>query len=290
MINRLIPAAITIFWLVMTGALVRTEFFPKPVEPVPLQQVMDLVFQRETKLEKFGAFYRGQELGILEISASPPPNAATSRQPTIRKISLNGNLNLQSFGFNARLRMNPVWAEFDTDYHIKNFEIDAGIVSRHYEDFNVKLTGSGDTPRLRLEFTTFTKSVPRTVTAEGDAASLVTAMAQEFGFAQVGLINSALKMATTSPQNATGGMTPPVVSSYRSQLDVQGIRQPMYVIETRSGDHLWVKIWVSRIGEIVLIASSAELELRNVNMYPSATTLSDGLEQQQTGRLVLPPP
>jgi hypothetical protein len=278
MINRLIPAAITIFWLVMTATLVRTEFFPKPVEPVPLQQIVALVFDRGTNSEKFTAYYREHELGTLEITATQPRGTTGSGHSKPRKISLTGNLDLKSFGINARLRLNPVMAEIDANNNIQDFIIDAGIVARQLDDINVKLTGNGNDPRMRLEYTTNPNKWPRTITAEGDAASLVTAMAQELGFAQVGLVNSFLKMATQSPPHTAPGMAAPVISGYRSQLEVQGVLQPMYLIEARSSDHLWTKIWVSRLGEIVLIESSAELGLRNVNMYPSATNLPGVLD------------
>jgi len=281
MTNRIIPALITAFWLVMTGALVWTELFPPPVEPVPTQEIVDLIFEQPQREENFIVQYRDAELGVLRLIIREPvsPSDATRTDTGVeapevaRVMGLNGNLALLPFGLDSYLRLN-LWTSFDKDNEMKKFRLQAGL-KRRDQDTQVTLTGIGGDPRLMLEYTFGQSENRQTMRMAGDAITLVQAMSHEIGLAKFGVVNMLLSMAQgAAPHPETAGSIIPAVavSSYKSTLKVQDVNQPMYVIEGKTGEEFWVKLWVDKTGEIILFESSAEINLRNAALFPSSTT------------------
>jgi hypothetical protein len=265
--NRLIPTAITVFWLVMTGLLVRTEYFPRPAEPVPMEQVLDQVFTTENPTNRFSVLYRDSELGWLDLILGPSKNS-----PGLREVEVNSTLDLKPFGPDARLRLGPLRVTVDKQYNVQDFSLQSTFRPRKANDVTITLDGKGNDPKLRFSYTTGRAPGQRTISAEGEARTLVNAMVAELGLSQFGMINTFLNMASSGGGQGTSAMLPPpTVTSYRSSLTVQGVRQPMYVIEAKSSAELWTKAWISKSGQIVLVESSADLHLRNVEIYPSET-------------------
>jgi hypothetical protein len=122
---RLAAGAIILFWLVMTGLLVRTECFPGTSDllPVPPGRLFTLMFLHEQASDL--VLFRDQErLGDLHLQPHRfPPSAGPARN----LLTLNGSTILNLPGLETRHLTFRANLEIDDQSAVRHFEFTATV-------------------------------------------------------------------------------------------------------------------------------------------------------------------
>jgi hypothetical protein len=262
MIGRILATMIVVFWLLMTGALVHLEYFPKPlrVSEVPPELVLRKIFNNPDS-PGMNIYYHGTLLGFCKIDFTPlsgntelPANSdiAPSRYRVQSEVTLTPNTTTIPY----RIRV------VGDSYFNAQFEM---------ESFHLRSTiGEG-----RLE-------------VRGDAASKKVMLdlemgelrdRREFDFRRIQAagLSGAIGLPGLSGFGFIGGApvgpgapgTTPTTRIYLADLRVGEAPLRSYLVESRFDETLWSKMWVSQRGEILKIETSVGVTMLQNSLAPN---------------------
>lgn len=142
---RALALAIILFWVTMTGMLVRSEFFGGAAGQiaVPPAHVFKQIFLHEQPSDL--AFYRQrQRLGLFHVQPRrDPPNAANGAS---HALMINGGSTLDLFGLpNERVILRAT-VELDTQQAVRHFEVFASVREPRQKDPSLGITFDGAPP------------------------------------------------------------------------------------------------------------------------------------------------
>ncbi len=268
MINKLISGLIVLFWVVMTSWLVRLEYFPAKRNVVPTRDVLDLVFaDKQQQRQNFIVFFQGREMGVMDLDIDPRldfDRRHTPRNLTRYVVATASHMDLKKFGHNVRLML-TTHNRLTADYEIESYDVTGRIGSDV-----LRVNGSTTNDQVNVEYRFGGRRGRYTIDLKDQNSDSLNGLLAQAGMPQLGLLSSVLGLAL-NPATQPGSFKP-ATTGYTSQLVIQGVKQPMFVIESKAGDHLWAKLWISRAGEIILFETSAELVLKNSMLFPAEDT------------------
>ena len=122
---RLVAAAILLFWLVMTGLLVRTECFPggSDLLPVPPNKLFMLMFLHE-EASDLVLFQDRERLGNLQLQ---PHRFPASAGPARDLLTINGSTLLHLPGLDSQHLTFRANLELDDQNAVRHFELTSTI-------------------------------------------------------------------------------------------------------------------------------------------------------------------
>ncbi len=247
MMGRITAAVVVIFWLVMTGALVRLEFFPEPigVNEVPPELVLRKIFNNPDS-PGLNVFYHGSPLGFCKVEFTPiftTTNEVPAR-PTSYRVQSELTLTVQG-GFPAnRIRLIGD-SYFNSKFEMESFHLRSGFAENRFE---VRGDAASNKVVLDVEFGEF-REHRELEFSRIQGAGLAGAMGVP-GLSSFGLIGGV-------PMGPGGlGMSQPKTRIYLTDLHVGEAKMQAYLIDSRFDDTLWSKLWVSQRGEILKVDTS----------------------------------
>lgn len=258
MAGRVFAGVVTAFWLVMTGALVRVEFFPKTLgtHDVPIERVLQEIFANEAPA-RLNVYYRDEELGFCNVDVTPLYSANRGRRldadakPNAYQVKTDLRIDVEALGTPARLWLKGE-SIFNTRYEIEKFGIVTDVGDNH-----VRIVGEKRTRKVKVDY------------AIGDKRGkheLDFSNTQGAGLANaVGLPGLAgFNFLGTGSGEGEGFTKEPVTRTHLEMLRIGGEPVETYVVESNFDDTTWVKMWVSKNGEILKIDTSLQLTMKSV--------------------------
>ncbi len=256
MAGRVFAGVVVAFWLVMMGALVRVEFFPKALgaHDVPIERVLEDIFANEAPA-RLNVYYRGEKLGFCNVYVTPlykPEDrrrAGAATKPSAYLVNTDLQLEPGAFGMagGLGLRGNNV---FNPRYEIEKLDIVATV-----GDNFVKVVGSERTRKVTIDYLLRDKRGKHELDfSNSQGAGLANAVGLP-GLAGFNFLGSG---------SGEGFSKEPVTRTHLEMLTIGGERVETYVVESNFDDTTWVKMWVSKNGEILTIDTSLQLTMKSV--------------------------
>ncbi len=260
MIGRILATVIVAFWLVMTAALVRSEFFPQhqSVSTVPAELVLRRIFHNPDS-PGLNVYYQGALLGFCKIEFTPlhettelPAGAATA--PT--RYRVQSELTLMAGTLPQRLRV------VGDSYFNHRFEMESFHLRSHLGEGRLDVRGDAQSNKVILEVDWGSFRDRRELDfARIQGAGLAGAIGLP-GLSTFGLIGG----VPVSPGGL--GMTPPTTRVYLADLQLGEAVMRTYLVDARLDDTFWTKMWVSQRGEILRIETSMGVTMVQSSFTP----------------------
>lgn len=151
MFHRLLVSGIVLFWVVMTGLLVRSEL-PGGAgnhTAVPAAHVFKQIFLHEEPSDL--AFYRQrQRLGLFHVQPRHEPKSAAPG--AAHALLISGGSSLDAFGLpNQRVILRAV-VELDAQQAVRRFEVSATVREARQKTPSLGLTFDGAPPAHRYHY------------------------------------------------------------------------------------------------------------------------------------------
>lgn len=250
MVGRILAIIIVTFWLVMTAALVRLEFFPEPlsVSEVPPELVLRKIFHN-TDSPGLNVFYQGAPLGFCKIDFTPLHDATelpagSPIPPTRYRVQSELTLTLATSAFPQRLRLTGD-SYFNSRFEMESFHLRSNIGEGRFE---VRGDSVSNKVVLDMELGEF-RDHRELDFSRIQGAGLAGAVGLP-GLSSFGLIGG----VPVSPGGL--GMAQPTTRIYLTDLHLGEAVMRTYLLDSRLDDSLWSKMWVSQRGEILKIETS----------------------------------
>ncbi len=250
MVGRILATVIVAFWLVMTGALVRLEFFPEPlnVSEVPAELVLRRIFHNSDS-PGLDVYYQGVPLGFCKIEFTPmrdtmelPTGSVTA--PSRYRVQSELTLTLVTGALPHRMRLTGD-SYFNAQFEMESFHLRSNIGEGRLE---VRGDSVSNKVVLDMELGEF-RDHRELDFSRIQGAGLAGAIGLP-GLSSFGLIGG----VPVSPGGL--GMSQPATRIYLTDLHIGEAVMRTYLVESRLDDTLWSKMWVSQRGEILKIETS----------------------------------
>ncbi len=236
---RILVAFIVGFWLVMSALLIRLEVQPEKSNllEVPVSHVLKLMFV-QGQPSNLHILDGGQHIGGLSI------RPGISQDKSLRSLAFSGNLSLRlplverqritwdgALGLNRAFEMNRLHltVAFRESGYTADVSIDPGANRLKYK---ISLAGSD----------IMDSSLP----LDGSGANL--------GLIKLGIDPNVLA-------NLTSNMTVPTMTAKQSELKIRNEKIDAYLVKVWQGDSVVADIYVSQLGQILLVKTPFGLTL-----------------------------
>ena len=232
MLYRLLAATIVIFWLAMTGLLVRKEFWPRDssLREVPVEHVLKMMFAHEEASEL--QLYN-EQAAIGHLRVQPRIRTDDGR----RRLEFSGTLRLALPGVNGRQHV--AWTgeiEMDRELQPQVFRLAVSYRDPAPHTMDLQL----DFPQQQISFETHVDTIlARRATYSLDANG-ASAWLREQGL-DPGLARSL--------QNSRAAAMS--VKARQSSLEVRGEKIETWLITAEQGGQTLFETHVSQLGQIL---------------------------------------
>jgi hypothetical protein len=272
MAGKIFGWLISLFWLTTMLALVRMEFFPPPVVSVPAEEVVRRILSFPES-QSFKVFYRNADIGEARFEVNPLPAPGLSPSDPLAALTAGHrlvtdlNLDLRAVQVPMRVRMD-LSLDMDENHRVDGFRIRGGTTRPR--DLAGGRPGDGNYV-FRLEGSTSSRRAALSFIAGGvvmidrvlDLDRLPEELAQELratpelgAAADIGR----LLTATGRPAGIESSLRDSTTVAL-SQINIEGVVQPAYVITGKLDETLWVRLWVSKAGELLHLDSAPGIGL-----------------------------
>lgn len=255
---RTFLAGIVLFWLVMTGLLVRIELFPgkEDVLPVPVSYVGRLIFlhQQSSTLVLYNP--QRQRLGTMHLDPQHVPAPAGDGFVDNLRSTGEATVNLPGLP-NARMTYNCL-LQLNEAQQLQSFEGTATFHTLKTADspkqrepaWTIKFDG-------RPPLNQFHYLVRQDDTVEKEASGTPAELLADPDLSLFGVDpRTLLEQVQARPGGATGGKEPAgrmAVSAHRGNLHFNGDEIETFVVTARYADSLDTTIHVSQLGQVLLV-------------------------------------
>ena len=232
MLYRLLTATIVLFWLTMTGLLVRRELGPgdSSLRAVPVAHVAKIMFAHEQPSDL--QIYQ-EKLGVGRLQIFPH----LRKEDGQRRIDLSGTLQLVLPGMP---RQRVAWRgglDLDSRLEMQRFQI--GISFRAPDTDTVDLLLEPAANRLTYESRAGNRSIKREYSLDEKG---VIAWLRDQG------IDPAMVMSLHHPRSA-----PLVFKALQSSLAIRGEKVETYLLSAEQGEQTLLEAQVSQLGQILRV-------------------------------------
>lgn len=275
MMGKTFATLIVVFWVTMMGALIRTELWPRSsLGTVSSDEVMRKVFAN-AEPARLSIFYRGQELGYCKVDIDPQfaeddtNVVASTQKPTSYRVRSDIKLKLAAFRVPSSLHLRGD-SHFSPRYEINRFDINTTI-----GDARVRIRGGEDTGKVAAEFDVGDMHERREfdfkqIQGAGLASAVGVPGLANFSFLGGGGLPSTFGTGTGAGDAAAS--TQPSTVVYRDYLRISGTKIRSYLIESKYGDAMWVKMWVDEQGAVLKVDTSIGLRMLDDGLSAGAMT------------------
>ena len=236
MLYRLLTATIVLFWLTMTGLLVRRELGPgdSSLRAVPVAHVAKLMFVHEQPSDL--QIYQ-EKLGVGRLQIFPH----LRKEDGQRRIDLSGTLQVVLPGMP---RQRVAWrGSLDLDSRLETQRFQLGLTFRAPNTDSVELLLEPAAHRLSYETRTGTRSIKRTYSLDEKGAA---AWLRDQG------IDPAMLLSLHNPRSA-----PLVFKALQSSLAIRGEKVETYLLSAEQGGQTLLEAHVSQLGQILRVRTFA---------------------------------
>lgn len=263
--HRSLITGITLFWLVMTGLLLRVELFPERGDllPVPIPYVAKLIFLHQQPSDLV-LYLKKERLGNVHLVpqlAKDPDNPA---HEIVELINCTGAVAVRVPGVpykRATFRLN---GELTRRHELRGFDCAITMHAPQQAPEDV-MTIQFDGRPPRDEYHYFVRRGKLTLKENSGtiAALLDDPDLQVFPFDPRALIDQSIKSA--DGPGATSRMS---LNAHRGTLHFNGEDLETYVVTVRLADALESTIHVSQLGQILAVKTFADYALYDEALTP----------------------
>lgn len=263
MASRIFAACVVAFWVAMMAALVRVEYFPKPMpmDAIPAEQVMRRIF--ESPEQRLNVFYQGEDIGTCMVEVNPVlirPAAGTNElaaaQPQkFYQVKSSVHLNLSMLNLPAHLRMAGN-TQFNSRYEMQSFSIRATL-----GDGRIDLEGDDHSHKVKVQVDMGDVHEKREFDfnqIKGDGLANALGLP---GLSNLGLLGGGLSGSRRTGGGLLAGDFRPRTTTSLAEFNYGGIVQRAYLLESKLDDRLSVKMWVDMSGAILRVETPVGLEM-----------------------------
>jgi hypothetical protein len=269
MVNKVFAGLVIAFWAAMMTALVRLDVFPSSttLETASTERVLKKIFKSPEPI-RLGVYYNNNRIGACRIDLQPvdlnddrPEEMPPGTKADGYRVTSDLKVRLMTFGMPAR-----VWLRGESSLNSKleldHFEFRTSIGDGRAGDGRISVVGDEHVGKVQVSFDYAGMHDERTyafnqVTAAGFAGTVGLPGMASFGALGGGLPGLA------AASSGDGSRPSPVTTTYIDRLEVAGNLQRVYLIYSKVDDQMWTKLWVDDSGQILKLATSIGLEMRN---------------------------
>jgi len=270
MVGKLLATGIVGFWLVMTTALIRLEFFPQPrgAIQVPAELVLRKIFHCDEPTARLNVYYQGQTVGFCKIEFShsammnfgnEPFAVFSADHPAAYRMQSELTLMMTGPGASSRLRL------VGDSFFNSQYEMDSFALKTTFGEGRLDARGDAASNRVQLDYAFGNLRDQRQFDfKQMQGAGLAGAMGLP-GLAGFGGLGGAAAGSGTAKTQI-----------YLTDLREGDLKLRSYLIDSRLDEAVWAKLWVSERGEILKVETSVGVMLlSDVLSQSSATKQSD---------------
>ena len=265
MFHRSLITGIILFWLVMTGLLLRVELFPERGDllPVPIPYIAKLIFVHQQPSDLI-LYLKKERLGNVHLVTQLAKDPEDPSHGIVELVGCTGAVALRLPGVpykRATFRFNT---ELTLRHEMRSFECVTTLYTPQQAPEDVlTIQFDGRPPRDEYHYvihhgTRTDKENSGTVAALLDDPDL-----QVFPFDPRALIKQA--MSSAAGRDAAGRMS---LSAHRGTLHFNGEDLETYVVAIRLADSLESTIHVSQLGQILAVNTFAGYDLYDEALTP----------------------
>lgn len=232
MLYRVFAAAIVLFWITMTGLLLRNEVRPgdSALRAVPVAHVVRMIFQHQQPSD---LNIVSEKLRLGQIHLNPRLDPTTG----LRLLGFKGHL---SFAVPGARRQRVAWdgdLEMDKARAVQRFRL--GFTVHEPAFLHSEIFAWPGENRARLEMRTKNGTLEtREFSLDEEGAREVL---EQFGFDPALLVPSQRPLATPAPR----------VTARQSTFTIHGERIETYRLTVEAGGQTWAECHVDQLGRIV---------------------------------------
>jgi hypothetical protein len=264
---RVAAIAIVLFWLVMTGLLVRLECFPGAADllPVPVSHLFKLMFLHEQPSDLI-LFQDHARIGDFHLQPHRfPPNAGATRN----LLAVTGSMILNLPGFEARHLTFRGAFELDDRDDTRRFELTATV---HDPAQNRLVPPSAPAQPAAPNLVIVFDGEPLRNHYHYAVRSGEAVVAERAGPPATLLDQPELRSLGVSPAVLSGLVQQQAastqVSARRGVLQSKGAEIETYDVTIRQGDTVEATIQLSQLGQILMVQTFAGYTLRDESLAP----------------------
>ena len=258
--NRVFVGFVVVFWAAMMAALVRVEIFPKPtvLDTCPADLVLKKIFANPTpaRLKIYRGKAIGDPIGTFNVDIHPKLNGADlqpGQDPDTYEVSSDLKMRLPIWGVAFWFLTGK--STFNRQLNLEDFDVKMQT-KRGGDTFHIVGSDATKKVKVSLDFGDF-----------HDDRTFDYSEIQSTGFANglgiPGLPDLAFPKDEAELTRSGNGARPHLVTTaYFDRLEIAGSRQRVYLINSKMGDQIWTKIWVSESdGEVLKVSTSLGFEM-----------------------------
>lgn len=258
MIYRILAVSIVLFWLAMTGLLVRSEFFGGAGNPraVPVAHVFKQIFLHEQPSDL--AFYRQrQRLGLFHVQPrrNPPDAAAAYGAP--HALAVNGGSSLDFFGRPDQRVILRATVELDAQQAIRHFEVSATVREPRQKGPSLGIAFDGTPPANRYHYVVRLGDAVQQERSGAPEELLDDPALRAFGFDPQSVLRQAMTQA---------GAAGAAVEARRSTMPFNGEIVDTYLVTFRGMFETTMQI--TEQGQILVIQTGAGYDFYDETITP----------------------
>jgi hypothetical protein len=252
MASKVFAGFIVAFWLTMMVALVRFEFYPKavPLGEVSTERLLQkIVASREPA--RMNVYYRNAVIGLCAVDIVPlasrdaRPADALEGVPKAYLVHSELDMKLAFFGTPSHFHLDS-YTRLTPRYEIYDFNLRTSIGESSVEvqgddrskKINVMVDAGETHDKHQFDFDAL---------RGGGLGSLLGIP---------GLANLGFPGPAAFGTGGGNGFSRPNIRVTEDRFSYAGISQRAYLVEIRSPDSMWAKIWVADSGEMLRVDTS----------------------------------
>ena len=229
MLYRILSAGIVIFWITMTGLLVRKEWVPEDssLRKVPLSHVLRLVFQH-AQTSDLQLYHQKELIGRARVHPQVGPESR-------RLVEFSGHLQLNLPGM-PRQRLNFSGAsEFNAALELQQQTLNLSF--REPAGHRIRLSLNPQTQRLSYD-----SLIDQTVTGRGEYPLTMDSARSWLDLQGLGF---------ALPQAAAPGKSAMNIQAMQSSLQIRGEKIDTYLVSFQQSEQTLLEVHFSQLGQIL---------------------------------------
>ncbi len=279
MASKVFAGFIVAFWLTMMVALVRFEFYPKavPFGEVSTERLLQKIFASREPA-RMNVYYQKGLIGLCTVDIVPlasrdaHPADTFEGVPKAYQVQSDLDMKLAFFGTPSHFHLKS-YTRLTPRYEIYDFNLRTSI-----GESSVEVRGDDRSKKIKVMVdageTHDTRQFDFDALRGGGLSSLLGIP---------GLANLGFPGPAAFGSGGLGGSTRPTVRVTEDRFSYGGISQRAYLVDLRSADSMWAKIWVADSGEMLEVDTSVGLTMRSDLIDNIDNTARGKMSMRRTG-------
>ncbi len=258
MLSRVLATAIVLFWLAMSGLLVRLEFFPGAADllPVPVDHLFKLMFLHEQASDLI-VFRDGARIGDLHLQPHRFPAGAAGAGKSRNLLSGTGSMLLALSGIEAQHLTVRGALDLDESNAVQHFELTASLHDPGQKTPSLIIVCNGEPPADRYHY-----QIRQGDAVRAEQTGTASALLEQADLRGLGLNPAVLGTIATQQSAATQ------LSAQRGVLRSKGEDIETYDVLVRQGDTLAATLQLSQLGQVLAVKTFAGYSLLDQSLAP----------------------